>query len=214
LPRQSEPGERTCIVTREAKPVDALIRFVVAPDGEVVADLRRRLPGRGVWVTAAAATVEAAEKRRLFGRAFDAPAHVSPGLAGRVAAALAEAALGALSLARKAGGVVLGFAKVEAAIAREPVAALLHAAEAAPDGVGRLAQAARRRFGRDLPAIRIFTGAELDLAFGRPNVIHAALLTGPATDNLQARIRALTDFVGSDAGGGRPAHLTVQSAGL
>ena len=47
LPRANEPTERTCIVTRETQPVDALIRFVVAPDGAVVPDLRRRLPGRG-----------------------------------------------------------------------------------------------------------------------------------------------------------------------
>ncbi len=44
-------------------PADALIRFVVAPDGTVVPDLRRRLPGRGVWVTATAAKVAEAEKQ-------------------------------------------------------------------------------------------------------------------------------------------------------
>ena len=51
-------SERTCVVTRAVKPVDELIRFVTAPDGAVVADLKRRLPGRGVWVTATRAAVE------------------------------------------------------------------------------------------------------------------------------------------------------------
>ena len=37
------------------KPVDELIRFVVGPDG-VVPDLKRKLPGRGLWVTAERAT--------------------------------------------------------------------------------------------------------------------------------------------------------------
>ena len=50
MPRR-EP-ERTCIVTRRAAAPAELIRFVVAPDGEVVADLKGRLPGRGAWVTA------------------------------------------------------------------------------------------------------------------------------------------------------------------
>src|SRR5436309_111199 len=62
-------AERTCIVTRAVKPVDELIRFVVAPDGAVVADLKRRLPGRGVWVTAQRETVSEAVKRKAFGRA-------------------------------------------------------------------------------------------------------------------------------------------------
>jgi hypothetical protein len=192
--RRREP-ERTCIVTRAAAPVDALIRFVVAPDGQVVPDLRRRLPGRGIWVTARTDHVVAAEKKRLFARAHGGPVKLEPGLAGRVEKGLADAALASLSLARKAGTVVAGFAKVEAALAREDVIALIHAAEAAPDGVAKLAAAARRRDALVRPVvIRSFTGADLDLAFGRPNVIHAALLAGPASSNLVARIDAWRAF--------------------
>lgn len=202
MARRGEPVERTCIVTRRAMPVDGLIRFVVAPDGSVVADLRRRLPGRGVWVTASARAVETAEKRKLFGRAFDAPAAVAPGLAGRVRDGLVEAATGALSLARKAGAVVAGFAKVEAALQREPVIALVHAAEAAEDGVARLDRIARARFGKDFPIVRLFGAEQLDLAFGRTNVIHAALLAGPAGNNVLRRIEALAGFLGDEARAG------------
>ena len=38
---------RMCAVSRDVRPIDELIRFVVAPSGEVVADLKRKLPGRG-----------------------------------------------------------------------------------------------------------------------------------------------------------------------
>jgi predicted RNA-binding protein YlxR (DUF448 family) len=192
--RRREP-ERTCIVTRAAAPVDALIRFVVAPDGQVGPALRRRLPGRGIWVTAKADHVEAAEKKRLFARAHGGPVQLEPGLAGRVEKALAEAALAALSLARKAGTAITGFVKVEAALARGDVIALIHATEAAPDGVAKLAAAARRREPHARPAvIRSFTVADLDLAFGRSNVIHAALLAGPASSNLVAHIDAWRAF--------------------
>jgi len=189
--------ERTCIVTRAPAPVDALIRFVVAPDGEVVPDFRRRLPGRGIWVTARADHVEAAEKRRLFARAHGGPVKITPGLAGRVEKGLSDAAVAALSLARKAGTAVAGFAKVETALARGDVIALIHAAEAAPDGVTKLAAAARRRdpAGR-LAVLRMFGGSDLDLAFGRANVIHAALLAGPASENLLARAEAWRAFRG------------------
>jgi len=195
--RSNKPRQRTCIVTRQSLPVDALIRFVVGPDGAVVPDLRCRLPGRGVWVTALADHVLAAEKKRLFARAFHRPVTVELGLAHRVDWLIASAAVAALSLARKAGSLVGGFAKVESALVQEPVIGLIHAREAADDGVARLARAARRRFGDSQPpVIRCFGAEQLDLAFGRTNVIHAALLEGPASDNALARVRALVDYRG------------------
>ena len=201
MPRSDEPNSRTCIVTRQSASPDALIRFVVALDGAVVADLRRRLPGRGVWVTADAVHVRMAETKKLFARGFEAPVKVEPGLADRVGDLLAAAALGALSLARKAGEVTSGAAKVTAALKTDPVVALIHAAEASPDGTAKLNAAARRRFGDAGPAvIRCFTGTQLDLAFGRSNVIHAALLAGPASSNVLTRVDALIRYLGGNGG--------------
>ena len=129
MPRQ-EP-ERTCIVTREPQAPGALIRFVLGPDNQVVPDLRHKLPGRGAWVTARADLVETAVKRRLFSRAFKTEAKAPATLAQDIDAALLADLRQALALANKAGAVVTGFTKVEAAIAAEkPIAALVHAAEA------------------------------------------------------------------------------------
>ena len=202
MPRANEATERTCIVTRVAKPVDALIRFVVAPDGAVVPDLKRRLPGRGVWVTAEMAAVRTAERKHLFAKVFEGPVRVEPGMAERVDELLLAAATGALALARKAGVVVGGFGKVEAALASEPVVAVIHATDAGADGVAKLLGAARRRFGETgIPVIRIFGADQLDLAFGRTNVIHAALLAGPAGANVLARVGDLVRYRGN---GGLP----------
>src|SRR5215213_1983430 len=69
-PRSSGSGtERFCVVTRNVKPVDELIRFVVGPDG-VVPDLKRKLPGRGLWITADRATLKDAVTRNVFARGF------------------------------------------------------------------------------------------------------------------------------------------------
>jgi len=214
LPRRDEQL-RTCIVTRETRPVDGLIRFVVAPDGAVVPDLRRRLPGRGVWVTASAANVATAEKKKLLSRAFEGPAHVVPGLAGRVDALFVSGVIAALSMARKAGGVVSGFAKVEGALREGKAVALIHAAEAAADGSAKLDALARRGNGGELPVIRSFTGAQLDLAFGGSNVIHAALLAGPASSNVLNRYDALLRYRGGgpEAGSRFQTELTDVSAG-
>jgi predicted RNA-binding protein YlxR (DUF448 family) len=195
-PRRAPGSERLCIVTREVKPVSEMIRFVIGPDQHVVPDLRRRLPGRGVWVTATRAAVAQAVKRRAYARGFKADVGVAPGLADEVERLLERSALDALSIVRKAGRAALGFAQVERALASEPVVALLHAADAGREGVRKLA-AARSRLGEkaeDVPVMDRFTAAQLDLAFGRPNVVHAALLAGSASDGFLARYRNLERF--------------------
>lgn len=210
LPRRSEPTERMCIVTRDVRPVDELIRFVLDPEGTVVADLRHRLPGRGVWVSADAASVEAAEKKKLFARGFKEAVKVEPGLAGRVAERLTDAALGALSLARKAGELVLGFAKVEAAIASGEAVAVIHAAEAAEDGVRKLEAAIRRRPPEAPPVtvIRSFGADQMGLALARPNVIHAALLAGRASSNVISQVAALARFLEREPPDGVDFHIS------
>jgi predicted RNA-binding protein YlxR (DUF448 family) len=202
-PRRAPRSERLCIVTREVKPVTEMIRFVIGPDRNVVPDLRRRLPGRGVWVTATRAAVAEAVKRRAFGRGFKADVSVAPDLADEVERLLERSALDALSIVRKAGRAALGFAQVERALASEPVVALLHAADAGREGVRKLA-AARSRLGEkadDLLVVDQFTAAQLDLAFGRPNVVHAALLAGSASDGFLARYRNLERFRAIGPGG-------------
>ncbi|BCP55880.1 DNA-binding protein [Kaistia sp. 32K] len=200
MPRKSEPTTRSCIVSRETMPPEKLIRFVLDPEGQVVPDLRHRLPGRGVWVTARADMVALAEKKRLFSRGFKEEVKVEPGLAGRVEKLLEDSALQAVSFARKAGEIVTGFAKVETAIARDAVAGIVQAQEAGDDGRQKIDAALKRRFGRAnaVPVIRIFRSEQLDLALGRSNVIHAALLAGRASENVLERVAALACFLGED----------------
>jgi len=174
-------GLRRCALTRKSRPRDELLRFVLAPDGAIVPDLKERLPGRGVWLTAAEDCVDEAEKRNVFGRALKANVKVPEGFAARVDRLLADAALGALALANKAGEVVFGTAKVEEAIAKGRVLALVHAREAADDGCRKLDGKFRGTEGENaLPAVRDFSSDELGLASGRTNVIHAALIQGGA----------------------------------
>lgn len=189
-------------MTRRTKPIDQLMRFAQAPDGSVVPDLRRRLPGRGVWVTATRDAVATAVSKRLFARGFKSDVRGEAGLAERVERLLTEAALASLSMARKAGCVVTGFAKVEAAIARDKVVAVIEATDAADDGVRKIAAALRRRFDavEAVPVIRAFTSQQMDLAFGRTNVIHAALLEGRAGDGFMARAQTLARFRDDAAG--------------
>ena len=199
-PKGRQGAQRTCIVTREIKAPAELIRFVRAPDGAVVPDLRARLPGRGAWVSATREAVETALKRKAFRRAFRSErADPAPDLAETIAGALRDDLRQAIALANKAGCVVAGFAKVEAAIGSGSVAALIHAAEASEDGRRKLSAALRRRHGEAISAIPVIddlSNAELDMALGRDHVIHAALVAGAGSNGSLARWRRLRAFEG------------------
>ena len=207
-PRRIAPGtERFCAATGSVKPVAEMIRFVVSPDGAAVPDLKRRLPGRGIWITATRQALHTAVARKVFARSFKRDVRVTPDFVGSTEQLLERAALDALAIAHKAGSVAIGFAKVESAIARDPVVGLLHAAEAAPDGGRKLANALRRRFvdtADRIPVINTLTSAQLDLALGRPNVIHAALLKGPASETFLTRVARLDHFRADGPNSGGP----------
>jgi predicted RNA-binding protein YlxR (DUF448 family)/ribosomal protein L30E len=205
-------NERTCIVTRKSAPPERLIRFVAAPDGTVVADLKRNLPGRGCWVTAERAAVDQAVRRRLFARALKANVSVADDLGAMVDRLLAERALGMLGLARKAGAIVLGAAQVEKAVRSGKAVAVLHALEASADGVRKIAQARRalrHEGGPTIFAYKLFSGQEMGLALGAANVIHAALLATDAGEAALKRVEALDRYRGGSLDERLNAKVTI-----
>jgi len=192
------PGTmRTCALTRDLKPVAEMIRFVIGPTGDVVADVKRKLPGRGLWVTATREAIEQAVKRNLFARGFKRDIKVTGEFAVEVDRLLERSALDALAIAAKAGQVVPGFAKVEAALDRDDIKALIHAADGAADGKRKLDGALQRKTAeksREIATIAVFSGDQLDLALNRPNVVHAALLNGPGSETFVARSLRLVRY--------------------
>ena len=204
---------RMCAVSREARPIGELIRFVVAPSGEVIADLKRKLPGRGLWVSVSRAAVAEAVRRHQFERGFKRHVRVAPTLAGDTEALLERFVVDALAMAAKAGQVVFGFAKVADMLERQgTIKALIHASDGAADGIRKL-DAMVRQNGRnrdqtaDIPVVNALTSEQLDLALGRSNVIHAALLAGPASNTFLSRSHMLVRYrmAGDDGAAGKPA---------
>ncbi len=202
-PRTKSGTMRMCAVTRQVAPIDDLIRFVLSPTGEAVPDLKRKLPGRGLWVSLSHATVEEAARRNVFARSFKRDVQVSKTLADDVDRLMVRGVSEALAMAAKAGQVVSGFSKVEGAIEGLQAAALIHATDGAPDGIrklnARLAAVMRENSAEstNLPVLSVLTTDELDLALGRANVVHAALLAGPASKTFLARCQTLTRFRGT-----------------
>ncbi len=185
---------RLCAVSRAQKPPEELIRFVAGPDGKIVPDLARRLPGRGVWVDGTREAVAEAVRRKAFAKSLKQNVSVPADLPKLVEWLLQKRLAEAVSIANKAGLLVAGFAKVEELIEAGQAVALIHAADAAADGVGKLDRKfkALRGYEDASPAIvRELAGAELSLAMGRPNVIHAAAAEGGASLRLIEEARRL-----------------------
>jgi uncharacterized protein len=194
---------RMCAATREVRPIDELIRFVVAPSGEVVADLKRKLPGRGLWVSASHQAVAEAIRRHQFSKGFKRDVRVAPTLAADTEALLTRSVVEALAMAAKAGQVISGFSKVAEALERRqtqsPVKALIHASDGAADGIRKLDAIVRQNAGingesNHFPVVTALTSEQLDLALGRSNVIHAALLAGPASKTFLSRSQILVRY--------------------
>jgi predicted RNA-binding protein YlxR (DUF448 family) len=205
--------ERSCAVTRAVKAPHELIRFVVGPDGTLTPDIKGKLPGRGAWVTCSRTVLDEAIRRKAFARSLKVDLRVPDGLADLVDRLLAADARQSLSLANKAGLVVTGFAKVEAALGKGRVAAMVSASDGSEDGRRKLRQAASRA-GLDVPAITHLSGGDLDLALGRENAIHAALLAGPASDAFLARCARLAAFrLGASGEAGPGAETNSASTG-
>lgn len=205
-------NERMCIVTRARRSPTEMIRFVRGLNGEIVPDLKRKLPGRGVWVTAAIEPVNEAVKRRAFARALKAEVSVPIDLAAQVDGLLEQDALQSLAMANKAGRLVAGAAKVAAAIEAGAVVGLIHASDGSAEGARKLHRALIHRFGEaaaKVPRIELFASARLDLALGRTNVIHAALETGAASEAFLARCRRLAAYRGLDRSRAGPAKETI-----
>ncbi|MBI3513402.1 MAG: RNA-binding protein [Proteobacteria bacterium] len=189
-PVSVEPDERgprrRCIATGVVADKDALVRFVVAPSGELVPDLQQRLPGRGLYVAAERSALDVALKKRAFTRAAKRPVTVPVDLADRLEALIAGHTLELISLARRAGQAVVGHDQVVAWLKNGRAALLLQARDGATAGRARLAALAG-----DRPVVELLSAAELAQPFGRDHVVHVALAAGGIATRAQAELGRL-----------------------
>ena len=210
LPSREREGTepvRSCILTRERDSRSSLVRLALAPDGQVLPDVRAKAPGRGAWVGVTRAELEGAlVKGKLKGalsRAFKGATFVlSPALPTQIAAALERNALNRLGLEARGGAVLTGSERIEAAARSGQLHALYHAADAGADGAGKLAQAWRvgrdeegsGRKGLTLPVPR----AILSLALGRENVVHIGVTDRAAAGRVSDALNRWLHFIGND----------------
>jgi predicted RNA-binding protein YlxR (DUF448 family) len=196
-------NDRMCIVTRESGPADGLIRFVAGPDGTVVPDLKRQLPGRGCSVKLSRALVDQAVKKQIFARALKTDVKALPELGAQVDHLLVMQMTGMMNMARKAGQFLSGTTKVESAVRSGQALAVFHATDAAADGVRKIAQA-RKAWSLTMeepetPAFRLLSFEEMQGLMGDNAFIHAVALAGQAGEGVVKRAKLLETYRGGSA---------------
>ena len=190
-------------MTRTEKPVEALVRFVVGPDDVLVPDVEARAEGRGVWITLSREAVAEAVRKKAFARSLKGPVQVPDDLPGLTELRLKQRLLSALGMARKAGQFVTGATKVKSALQSGDALALLTAIDAAEDGRNKMSSSLRALnyarqeaglSGPGVPHFELLQSAEMDLALGLENVIHAALMTGAAAQSAVEKAKRLARY--------------------
>jgi uncharacterized protein len=172
---------RTCIVTGVEAAPGRMVRFVVGPEGDVVPDLARQLPGRGMWVTAERSVLEQAVAKRLFSKAARQAVKAADDLPERVERLLLERPLADLSRARRAGRAVAGFVRVEQMLGHGRAGLLIVADEADGDGLAKLTKTG-------LPLERLGTREILGGVFGRDQAVYVAVARDDASGQFIERI--------------------------
>ncbi len=185
-------SERRCIATGESQPKAGLIRFVVGPDGTIGPDLAEKLPGRGIWVTGTKRALDQAIAKKAFAKAAKQKVTVPDGLADLVERLLEARAAETLGLARRSGELIMGLERAFETLDREPVALMIEAVDAGRDGVRRLRAKLKAADLNDLPVVRGLSSAQMGLALGRSNVVHAALKMGRMQEKVLADFARLT----------------------
>lgn len=170
------------------------MRFVLGPEDRVVADVAAKAPGRGAWVRADRDHVGAAVRRGGFSRAFKRSVTAPSDLADQVEQSLARRCLDGLGLARRGGGLAYGYQACLTAIQSKPALWRIEARDGAADGRLRLTKLEMSCWGRPAPMCGCFSGAEIGMALGREDVIHAVLLQEGLAQRWSADIGRLAGF--------------------
>lgn len=189
---KQETENRKCIVCGEVKEKELLLRFTLAPDNQVVPDFKKKLPGKGIYVSVSKTALQKAVEKNLFAKAVKKNAKVSAELVQTVENILRKKGLESICLAKKAGDLVTGFEKVGEKIRHGKAAFLLEAADAGADGHQKITALAN-----GLEIFALYSVEELNKALDRVNTVHAALLKGDMAKLVHTDLVRLQRFLNS-----------------
>lgn len=187
-----ESEERRDIVSGKVMEKENLLRFTLLPDGRVVPDFQKKLPGAGIYVENAQSKLQTALSKNLFAKVCKKNIKTSSELLQMTTQLLAQKGLELISLSRKAGILVTGMEKVKDAVAKGKVAFLLQAVDAGDDGRQKM-----KSMARDMKIFSLYKVEEIDKALDRVNTVHAAFLKSEMAKTVYNEFMRFEKFLNS-----------------
>lgn len=186
---------RTCLGCRQVLPQEALVRYVLGPDGTVHVDYRQKLPGRGTYTCPKSDCLEKACRGGQFRRAFKGRGDADcVTLKRRLADQLLGKAENLIGMARKARQIVGGSRQVLAGLdSRSNFGLILIARDMSP-AIAEKLQRKAAAFG--LEVVRLLDKEQLGRLTGRNERSALAVEAGPLCERLQQELNRYESIVG------------------
>ncbi|MBR1605935.1 MAG: DUF448 domain-containing protein [Alphaproteobacteria bacterium] len=188
--KKNEDITRKCIVTGEIKDKSQLLRFVLTPEKQVVPDLYKKLPGKGIYVSNSYALLKQAIEKNIFAKVLKKNVKLNKELLQMVENILHKNALNAISLAKKSGIAVISLEKVLAALKENKLAFLLEAEDAGQDGLKKL-----QNYTSDLSVYRLFKVEDLDKVLDKINTVYIGFLREEMSMMVKNNFDRLSSFL-------------------
>lgn len=188
--KKNEDITRKCIVTGEVKEKSQLLRFVLSPDNQIIPDLYKKLPGKGVYVSNSYAILSQAIEKNFFAKILKKKVKADKELLQIVENVLHKNALNAISLAKKVGDVVIGLDKVLEILKTKKVAFIFVASDSGDDGLKKL-----QHLAADISMYRLFKIEELDKALDKVNTVYMAFENSKMSDMVKDNFEKLSEFL-------------------
>lgn len=177
-------------MTGEIKDKSQLLRFVLTPEKQVVPDLYKKLPGKGIYVSNSYALLKQAIEKNIFAKVLKKNVKLNKELLQMVENILHKNALNAISLAKKSGIAVISLEKVLAALKENKLAFLLEAEDAGQDGLKKL-----QNYTSDLSVYRLFKVEDLDKVLDKINTVYIGFLREEMSMMVKNNFDRLSSFL-------------------
>ncbi len=171
--------ERRCIISKQPLDPKYALRLVVDPNGQIIFDLKGKLPGRGYWIAANRDVINVLQTNRKKRQQIFGGAILPENFHASLEIALKNHIIQQIGLARRAGIICFGFEKIKEWIQSNKVALALIASDASEAETQRLKI---KNFG--CPFFELLSGEELAAVFSHSYIAYMVFNSGNLTENI------------------------------
>ncbi len=189
MTKEKDNNIRTCVATKQKLDKSQMLRFaVLESEGIVVPDFNKKLASRGVYVICSKKAVETAVNKQLFIRSLRKKVKHEKALSEVVENLLKKKALEAISMAKKAGALIVGLDNIKKE--KNNIAFFIEANDAGLDGRKKVEAMAKEK-----QIFCLYNTEELEQALGLVNCVHLAVKNSQMSKNVFESLYKLKNFL-------------------